>query len=168
MAEILHISSTARKQVVDLTDQDEAVIRKAKMQEGLCSLFITHMTAALTAGEVGEGTEQDFLQVVEQMIPRIQYRHAHARQFGEIIEGRCRTLLHRVFLSGLIWEGVQMASAKEQMLEVLRNQPDDSSYNELLRELAFAQMVERGLGDSDAGRTISHEDMLSRIRSWQR
>ena len=77
MAELLRISTTARKQVVDSTDQVEAVIRKAKMQEGLCSLFITHTTAALTTGEVGEGTEQDFLQVVEQMIPRIHFRHAH-------------------------------------------------------------------------------------------
>ena len=64
--------------------------------------------------------------------------------------------------------GVRMASAKEQMLEVLRNQPDDSSYDELLRELAFVHMIERGLADSEAGRTTSHEDMLSRIRSWQR
>jgi secondary thiamine-phosphate synthase enzyme len=77
MAEVLHVSTTARKQVVDLTEQVEAVIRKAKMQEGLCALFITHTTAALTTGEIGEGTEQDFLQVVEQMIPRIQFRHAH-------------------------------------------------------------------------------------------
>jgi len=38
----------------------------------------------------------------------------------------------------------------------------------LLRELAFLHMVERGLDDSAAGRTISHEDMLNRIRSWQR
>ena len=53
MAEVLHISTTARKQVVDLTDQVEAVIRRAKMQEGLCLLFITHTTAALTTGEVG-------------------------------------------------------------------------------------------------------------------
>ena len=60
MAEVLHISTTARKQVVDLTDQVEAVIRKAKMQEGLRALFITHTTAALTTGEIGEGTEQDF------------------------------------------------------------------------------------------------------------
>jgi predicted transcriptional regulator len=87
---------------------------------------------------------------------------------AKYFQGHCRTLLHRVFLFCLIWEGGQMASAKEQMLEVLRNQPDDSSYNELLRELAFVQMVERGVADSDAGRTISHEDMLSRIRSWQR
>ena len=77
MAEVLRISTSARKQVVDLTDQVEAVIRKAKMQEGLCSLFISHTTAALTTGEIGEGTEQDFLQVVEQMIPSIHFRHAH-------------------------------------------------------------------------------------------
>ena len=77
MAEILHINTTTRKQVVDLTDRIEAMIRKAKMHEGLCSLFITHTTAALTTGEIGEGTEDDFLQVVEQMIPRIQFRHAH-------------------------------------------------------------------------------------------
>lgn len=77
MAEVLPISTTSRKQVVDLTDRIEAVIRKTKMKEGLCSLFITHTTAALTTGEIGEGTEEDFLQVVEQMIPNIHFRHAH-------------------------------------------------------------------------------------------
>lgn len=77
MVDVLRISTTNRKQVVDLTDRIETVIRRAKMQEGLCSLFITHTTAALTTGEIGEGTEEDFLQVVEQMIPRIHFRHAH-------------------------------------------------------------------------------------------
>lgn len=77
MAEALRISTSNLKQVVDLTDQLEAVIRQAKMQEGLCTLFVTHTTAALTTGEIGEGTEQDFLQVVEQMIPSIHFRHAH-------------------------------------------------------------------------------------------
>jgi secondary thiamine-phosphate synthase enzyme len=77
MAEVLRVSTTDRKQVVDLTDRIEALIRRAKMQEGLCSLFVTHTTAALTTGEIGEGTEEDFLQVVEQMIPSIHFRHAH-------------------------------------------------------------------------------------------
>ena len=77
MAEVLRINTTSRKQVVDLTDLVEISIRKAKMQEGLCSLFVTHTTAALTTGEIGEGTGEDFLQVVEQMIPRIHFRHAH-------------------------------------------------------------------------------------------
>ncbi len=60
-----------------------------------------------------------------------------------------------------------MASAKDQMLEIIREQPEDSSYDEILKELAFVRMVERGLADSEAGRTISHEEMSKRIQSWQ-
>jgi secondary thiamine-phosphate synthase enzyme len=77
MPEVLRISTSQLKQIVDLTDRVETLIRKAKMQQGLCSLFITHTTAALTTGEIGEGTEQDLLQVVEEMIPRLRFRHAH-------------------------------------------------------------------------------------------
>jgi secondary thiamine-phosphate synthase enzyme len=77
MADVLRINTTTAKEVVDLTDRLEAMIRQAKLQEGLCTLFVAHTTAALTTGEIGEGTEQDFLQVVEKMIPRIQFQHAH-------------------------------------------------------------------------------------------
>ncbi|MFQ5528641.1 MAG: hypothetical protein ACE5GX_20600 [Thermoanaerobaculia bacterium] len=57
-------------------------------------------------------------------------------------------------------------NAKEQIRKLLEEQPDDSSYDEILRELAFHRMVERGLADADAGRTISHEEMGRRIDSW--
>jgi secondary thiamine-phosphate synthase enzyme len=43
----------------------------------VCALFVTHTTAALTTGEIGEGTEQDLLEVAEQIIPSIRFRHAH-------------------------------------------------------------------------------------------
>jgi predicted transcriptional regulator len=62
---------------------------------------------------------------------------------------------------------VTMSTAKERMARIIEAQPEDSSYEEILRELAFARMVERGLADSDAGRTISNQEMLDRIRSWQ-
>lgn len=75
--EVLRISTSSLKEVVDLTDRIESLIHREKMQEGLCSLFVTHTTAALTTGEIGEGTEADLLQVVEQMIPPIRFRHAH-------------------------------------------------------------------------------------------
>ncbi len=61
-----------------------------------------------------------------------------------------------------------MASIKEQMIKIIQEQPEDSSFDEILRELAFAKMVERGLADSDKGRTISNEEMKRRIRSWQK
>ena len=56
---------------------------------------------------------------------------------------------------------------KQRMLEILERQPDDSSYDELLRELAFERMVERGVADVQAGRTISHEEMGRRIADWE-
>ncbi len=59
-----------------------------------------------------------------------------------------------------------MASAKEKMARIVQEQPDDSSFDEILRELAFARMIERGLAESEAGHTISNEDTASRIKAW--
>lgn len=73
----------------------------------------------------------------------------------------------RVWIPSFNQNEVSMPSAKEQIAKILQDQPDDSSYDEILRELAFARMIERGLADSDAGRTISHEEMGRRIKTWQ-
>ena len=61
-----------------------------------------------------------------------------------------------------------MSTVKEKMAEIIRSQPDDASYEEIMRELAFERMVERGLDDSKKGRVISNEEMEHRIRSWQK
>lgn len=59
-------------------------------------------------------------------------------------------------------------SVKDQMVEIIREQPDDSSFDEILRELAFARMIERGLADVDEGRTLSHEEVRREVDSWGR
>lgn len=61
-----------------------------------------------------------------------------------------------------------MSKAKEELTKLIQEQPEDSSREEIVRELAFHLMVERGLADSDAGRVISNDEMARRIRSWQR
>jgi secondary thiamine-phosphate synthase enzyme len=73
----LKIKTQQPKQVVDLTEKLTALITQRKVSDGLCSVFLTHTTAALTTGEVGEGTDDDLLDVVEKMIPRVEFRHAH-------------------------------------------------------------------------------------------
>lgn len=75
--ETLKIKTDRLKQVVDLTDRVNALVAKRKMTEGLCCLFVTHTTACVTTGEVGEGTEKDLLDVVQEMIPKIDFRHGH-------------------------------------------------------------------------------------------
>jgi secondary thiamine-phosphate synthase enzyme len=75
--EHLKIKTERLKQVVDLTDRLNAILSDNIMAEGLCCVFVTHTTACVTTGEVGEGTEQDLLDIVEQMIPTIDFRHGH-------------------------------------------------------------------------------------------
>ena len=65
-------------------------------------------------------------------------------------------------------EDEAMATAKDELTKLIQDQPDDSSYDEILRELAFNLMVHRGLMDSDEGRTISNEEVQRRIRTWQK
>jgi secondary thiamine-phosphate synthase enzyme len=77
MAKVLKVDTATLKEVVDLTERVQSIITRANMRDGLCSLFVSHTTAALTTGEMGEGTEQDLLDVVEQIIPSIRFRHAH-------------------------------------------------------------------------------------------
>jgi predicted transcriptional regulator len=61
-----------------------------------------------------------------------------------------------------------MAAVKEAMTKIIREQPEDASYEEIMRELAFERMIERGLEDSRKDRMISDEEMGHRIRSWQK
>ena len=61
-----------------------------------------------------------------------------------------------------------MSNIKEKMTEVIQSQPEDATYEEIMRELAFEKMIERGLEDSRSGRVISNEDLERRIRTWQK
>jgi hypothetical protein len=61
-----------------------------------------------------------------------------------------------------------MSTAKEELTRLIEKQPDSSSPEEIVRELAFHVMVQRGVADSDAGRAISNEEMDRRIRSWRK
>lgn len=61
-----------------------------------------------------------------------------------------------------------MHNVQEIMTKIIQEQPEDASYEEIMRELAFERMVEKGLEDSRKGKIIGNEEMEQRIRSWQR
>lgn len=56
-----------------------------------------------------------------------------------------------------------MSNVKEKMTAVIQSQPEDASYDKILRELAFGHMIERGLEDPRNGRVISSRDYFSFI-----
>ena len=58
-----------------------------------------------------------------------------------------------------------MLSVKEKMLKIIQEQPEESSYEEILRELAFRRVIERGLIDSQALYGNHDEDLQRKIKS---
>ncbi len=77
LREILSVRSAARRQAVDVTDEVNRILKEGGAADGLCSLFVQHTTAALAVGEVGEGTEDDLLETLDKLLPKLRWRHRH-------------------------------------------------------------------------------------------
>ena len=73
----VQVKTKGRKDIVDITGKLNGIIQRKNVQDGVCHVFLPHTTAALTTGEMGEGTDKDFLDVAEEIIPKIKFRHAH-------------------------------------------------------------------------------------------
>ena len=61
-----------------------------------------------------------------------------------------------------------MSSVKDEMTRIIREQPDDSSFDEILHELALARMINRGLKDSETGRTTNDDEMRRQMNRWRK
>ena len=58
-----------------------------------------------------------------------------------------------------------MTAPKKQIKKIVDSLPEDSSYEEIIKELAFHKMIENGLKDSKDNKTISNEEMKKRIKN---
>ncbi len=75
--ETITIASKENKQIIDITDDINKIITKNKVKDAVCSLFITHTTAALTCADLDPGTDEDMLDAFEEIFPKLTYRHPH-------------------------------------------------------------------------------------------
>ena len=67
---------TGRRRVVDLTGEVEDFC--SGRGDGLCSVFAPHATAGIGLMELGSGSEADFDEVLDRLLPRDdRYRHRH-------------------------------------------------------------------------------------------
>lgn len=57
---------------------------------------------------------------------------------------------------------------KERVLDLVATMRDGDSYDEILRELAFVRMVDRGLADAGRQRHVDSNELRERFRAWQR
>ncbi len=59
-----------------------------------------------------------------------------------------------------------MLSIKDNAKKIIDDLPDDVSYDELIKELLFKRMVERGIMDSQKNKITSDEELGIEIEKW--
>jgi secondary thiamine-phosphate synthase enzyme len=70
--------TTKKKQILDITEEVQQYLKDQKVESGLCHLFVKHTTAALTTADLDAGgTDQDYLDAFEEIMPKLNYRHPH-------------------------------------------------------------------------------------------
>ena len=75
--EELIIHTKKEKEVLDITDELKELVKEKSAEEGVCSLFLIHTSAALTTADLDEGTDLDMLDAFEEIVPQLAYRHPH-------------------------------------------------------------------------------------------
>lgn len=58
-------------------------------------------------------------------------------------------------------------SLHNRLIVIIEDQPEDSSLDDILRELAFYRLVERGLTDAEEDDTVDHAGLRRHIASWK-
>ena len=67
-----------KREVVDITEELEQFLKEEfSAGSGLCTVFLTHTTAALITADMDPGADEDMLDAFNKLIPDIKFRHPH-------------------------------------------------------------------------------------------
>ena len=60
-----------------------------------------------------------------------------------------------------------MQSPKEEVMQLLKELPDDSTLEEIQYHLYVRQKIQRGIKDVEEGRIYTQEEMEKRMAKWR-
>ena len=76
MQEIITISTSKKQELIDITDEVNAIVCKSKVKEGLCNIFATHATAAIIINEnYDPNICLDIIDALNSMVKEGGWRH---------------------------------------------------------------------------------------------
>ncbi len=74
---ILEIKTNKKRQIIDITDKIQSIIEKQEKDDGLINIFALHTTCALATADLDPGTDLDYLDTFEAIVPKLKFRHPH-------------------------------------------------------------------------------------------
>ncbi|MCD5406515.1 MAG: hypothetical protein LRZ99_02345 [Desulfotomaculum sp.] len=60
-----------------------------------------------------------------------------------------------------------MAEAKQQVIEMIQNLPENVTVDDIMAKLYFKLQVDAGLKELDEGKGIAHEEVEKRLSRWR-
>jgi secondary thiamine-phosphate synthase enzyme len=71
-----HVRSHRKYEMLDITEGVAEIVRQSKMPEGICSVYVTHATAAIVINEnYDPNVCEDVLDALGKLIPEGVWRH---------------------------------------------------------------------------------------------
>jgi secondary thiamine-phosphate synthase enzyme len=68
--------NTPREGFIDITAPIRDIVRRSRIRQGICQIFVPHTTAGVTINENADpDVVRDILTGLEEMIPKLPYRH---------------------------------------------------------------------------------------------
>ena len=68
--EQLTISSSKKHQLIDITAKIEEIVKKSKVKEGICFVYVPHATAAITINENADpNIQMDIIKAINKIVP---------------------------------------------------------------------------------------------------
>ena len=82
-----HLKTCRRQEIIDITSEVVADLKSSGIVDGLCVVFVTHTTAALTVNENADpAVPYDMLSKLAQMVPVNEpYRHLEGNSDAHIL-----------------------------------------------------------------------------------
>ncbi len=70
------LKTSRRIQIIDITEKVENSVKKSKIKNGICLIFVPHATAAIILNEAENGLMDDIEKFIQKLFPQnANYRH---------------------------------------------------------------------------------------------
>jgi len=77
-----NISTKGFTDIIDVTNKVSEIVKKSKVKEGICLVFVAHSTCAITTIEYEEGVIKDLKRALEVVAP-MNTNYEHCKKWGD-------------------------------------------------------------------------------------
>ena len=105
------VRTTAREEIVLITDQVQDAISKLTWEDGICTIIVPHTTCAISVNENADpDVPADLTRALRAMVPNVPFRHGEGNSDAHLLSMIIGTSLAWPYRDGRLllgtWQGI--------------------------------------------------------------